>query len=67
MNEKLRQFYEDSKALITYLLEEHVFDKMADCGCGGVDAYRSERFDELIRKAAKSLGEFEREMSPPGP
>lgn len=62
MNEKFLEFYEASKALITYIDQEYVFDKSADMGCGGFDTYQSETFYNLIANAKKALGVFEAEM-----
>jgi len=55
------ELFKASKALLTYIGEEYVFDKMADAGCGGVDPYRSERFDTLIKQARQAVEDFERE------
>ncbi|MGC8494525.1 MAG: hypothetical protein ACP5SH_22610 [Syntrophobacteraceae bacterium] len=66
MNEKFRRFYEASKALITYVDREDVFDKSADMGCGGLDTYRSDAFQELIVTAGKALADLEREMKRTG-
>ena len=35
--------------------ESPVFDKLGDAGCGGVDPYRSERFDERIGDVWRAL------------
>lgn len=66
MNEKFREFYEASKALITYVDREDVFDKSADMGCGGLDTYRSDVFQELILDARRALADMEREMKKTG-
>ncbi|SPF34688.1 hypothetical protein SBDP1_1280011 [Syntrophobacter sp. SbD1] len=65
MNEKLLNFYEAAKALITYIDQEYVFDKSADMGCGGFDTYQSETFYNLIAKAKEALGDFESEIKVP--
>ena len=62
MNEKFPEFYEAAKALITYIDREHVFDRSADMGCGGLDTYQSETFCSLIANAKKALGDLETEM-----
>ncbi|MDA8306045.1 MAG: hypothetical protein M0Z81_04365 [Deltaproteobacteria bacterium] len=62
MNEKFTKFYEASKALITYVDKEDVFDRSADMGCGGLDTYRSDAFYELIVNAKKALVDMESEM-----
>jgi hypothetical protein len=62
MSEEFVRLLEAAKALVTYIDEEHVFDKAADAGCGGVDTYRSEKFDELIEGVKKVLEEVENEI-----
>jgi hypothetical protein len=48
-----------SKALITYIDEEYVFDKASDAGCGGFDTYRSEKFDALIDNTKQAVIDVE--------
>lgn len=62
MSEKVVNLMAATRALVTYIEENHVFDKMADAGCGGIDSYRSERFDELICGARDALAELEQEQ-----
>jgi hypothetical protein len=52
-----------TRALLTYMEESPVFDKLADAGCGGVDAYRSERFDDLIGNVRRAVTDLERAMT----
>lgn len=52
-----------TKALLTYTEESPVFDKLADAGCGGMDAYRSDRFDELIGNVRRAIADVDREMT----
>jgi hypothetical protein len=59
MSHGFLRLFEAAKALLTYIDEEHVFDKAADAGCGGVDTYRSEKFDELIEAVKQTLEEVE--------
>ena len=59
--ERAAELYRAAKALLTYIDEAYVFDKMADAGCGGVDPYRSEQFDALIKHAQRAVAEFEGE------
>lgn len=61
--EKAMGLLEAIKALLVYLDEEHVYDKLADAGCGGIDPYRSEKFDALIRQANAAVLEFEKSYS----
>lgn len=65
MNDGLLKFYQAAKALIIYVDQEYVFDKSADMGCGGLDAYQSDAFRELISGAKKALDDLEAEMKTP--
>jgi hypothetical protein len=50
-----------TQALLSYIDENHVYDKMADAGCGLYDTYRSDPFDEAInnaRAAVKEMAKF---------
>jgi hypothetical protein len=51
-----------TRALLTYMEESPVFDKLADAGCGGVDACHSERFDDLIANVRRAVADLERAM-----
>ena len=66
MSEKVLNLVGVTKTLLAYMEESPVFDKLADAGCGGVDAYRSERFDELIGRVSQAVAEVEREVSEAG-
>jgi hypothetical protein len=57
-NEFLR-LSETSKALITYIDDEYVFDKASDEGCSGFDTYHSEKFDALIENTRKAVVDIE--------
>lgn len=59
MNDVFLKFYEAAKALIIYVDQEYVFDKSADMGCGGLDAYQSDTFRGLIAAAKKALDDLE--------
>lgn len=63
MEESTMTLYREAKALIEYIEGEYVFDKMGDAGYGGVDPHRSERFDRLVKAAAKALKQFEEKLS----
>ena len=62
MSAKMLNLVGATRTLLAYMEESPVFDKLADAGCGGVDAYRSERFDELIGLVRQAVAEVEREM-----
>jgi hypothetical protein len=63
VSEKVLDLVGATKTLLAYMEESPVFDKLADAGCGGVDSYRSERFDELIDRVRQAVAEVEREMN----
>lgn len=58
MEEKVTKLTDAAKALVNYIDNENVFDKMADCGCGGWDTYRSDNFDALIQAVKTALREL---------
>lgn len=55
MNDGVERLVQSTRQLLDYMDKEFVFDKMGDAGCGGVDPYRSERFDALIRDVREAL------------
>ncbi len=55
MNDGVERLVQSTRQLLDYMDKEFVFDKMGDAGCGGVDPYRSERFDALIREVRDAL------------
>ncbi len=55
MEEKVTKLKDAARALVNYIDTENVFDKLADCGCGGMDAYRSDKFDALIQALKGAL------------
>jgi hypothetical protein len=59
MQDEFSALFESAKALVTYIDQEHVFDKAADMGCGGFDTYQSDTFYDLIAEARKALIEVE--------
>ena len=58
MDDKLNRLLNATRTLVQYIDQNQVFDRMADCGCGGMDAYRSDAFDAAITQAKKALEEF---------
>ncbi|MCU0586725.1 MAG: hypothetical protein MUF52_01090 [Syntrophobacteraceae bacterium] len=62
MNDHTLKLYEASRALVTYIDSEDVFDKVGSMGCGGVDHHQSEAFYNLIAEARSALGRFEDAM-----
>ena len=60
MREKVARLMAATMALVSYIEENQVYDKLADCGCGYLDSYRTEGFEALIhavRAAAAEVGE----------
>jgi hypothetical protein len=60
VTEQVANLVAATRALLTYMEESLVFDKLADAGCGGVDAYRSEQFDDLIGNARRAIVDLEK-------
>ena len=59
MKDEFLTLFEASKALVTYIDKEDVFDKAAAGGCSGIDYYLSDPFYDLIVNARKAVNEFE--------
>ncbi len=51
MKEQAQNLIKATLALVAYIQENHVYDKLADGGCGLYDTYRSDPFDEAINNA----------------
>lgn len=58
MDETLQQLVQTTKELMDYIDSAHVFDKLADAGCGLYDEYRSDTFEELINRVKQALQPF---------
>jgi hypothetical protein len=52
-----------TRTLLTYMEESPVFDKLADAGCGGVDAYHSEQFDDLIGNVRRAIADLDKAIT----
>lgn len=59
MEKAAEELFDAAKALLTYIDEAQVFDRLADAGCGLYDQYRSDRFDELLQKVKAALEAFQ--------
>lgn len=55
MNNAVQRLVRSTRQLVEYMEKEFVFDKLGDAGCGGVDPYRSEAFDALLRSVRDAL------------
>lgn len=59
MRDEFLILFEASKALVTYIDKEDVFDKAAAGGCSGMDYYLSDTFYDLIVNTRKAINEVE--------
>lgn len=60
MQDKLQELLKATQELVAYIEEHHVFDKLADAGCGLYDTYRSDDFERVFltaKQAAQALAE----------
>ncbi len=62
MQEQAKNLVKATQALVAYIQENHVYDKLADGGCGLYDTYRSDPFDEAIDKARAAAQEMEQAL-----
>ena len=60
MDDQVKQLITASRTLMDYIDSAHVFDKLADAGCGLYDEYRSDKFDELIKNVKNALIPFDK-------
>lgn len=63
MKEQARNLVKATQALVAYIQENHVYDKLADGGCGLYDTYRSDPFDEAINNARSAAQEMEKALA----
>jgi hypothetical protein len=63
MKEQTTMLLRATQALVSYIDENHVYDKMADAGCGLYDTYRSDPFDEAINNARAAVKEMEKALA----
>jgi hypothetical protein len=61
MDDQCKQLLAATRALMDYIDSAHVFDKLADAGCGLYDEYRSDKFDELIKNVKDALLLFDQD------
>ena len=62
MKEQARLLLRATQALLGYIDDHHVYDKMSDAGCGLYDTYRSDPFDEAINNARAAVKEMEKAL-----
>ena len=63
MQEQAQRLLKATQALVAYIDDNHVYDKMADAGCGLYDTYRSDPFDEAINNARAAIKEMEKVLT----
>lgn len=66
MRNKVQDLLKATQALVGYIEEHHVFDKLADAGCGLYDTYRSDKFEEVVNTAKQVAQQVEEELSRAG-
>jgi len=59
MKADLLVLFEASKALVTYIDEQNVFDRAAAGGCSGMDFHLSDAFYDLIVNTRKAIKDVE--------
>jgi len=59
MREAAQALAAATKALVDYIEQNQVYDKLSDCGCGLYDSYRSDPFDAAIARAKEALRDLE--------
>ena len=62
MKEQARNLVKATQTLVAYIQDNHVFDKLADGGCGLYDTYRSDPFDEALNNARLAVQEMEKAL-----
>ena len=59
MKDEFLTLFETTKALVTYIDNEYVFDKASAGGCSGMDYHLSDKFYDLIVNARKVINDVE--------
>jgi|WetSurMetagenome_2_1015567.scaffolds.fasta_scaffold191604_2 hypothetical protein len=63
MKEQAKNLVKATQTLVAYIQDNHVFDKLADGGCGLYDTYRSDPFDEALNNARLAVQEMEKALT----
>ncbi len=66
MEEQAQKLVKATQALVAYIQDNHVYDKLADGGCGLYDTYRSDPFDEAISNAKAAAEEMAKALAKAG-
>ena len=59
MNNEFLTLFEATKALLSYIDTDNVFDKAAAGGCSGIDYHLSDKFYDLIVDTRKAINNVE--------
>ncbi|HAY39695.1 MAG TPA: hypothetical protein DCY53_10425 [Desulfobacteraceae bacterium] len=59
MKDEFLTLFEASKALVTYIDKEYVFDKASAGGCSGMDYHLSDKLYDLIVNTRKAINDVE--------
>ena len=59
MEDEFLTLFEASKALVSYIDKEYVFDKASAGGCSGMDYHLSDKFYDLIVDTRKVISDVE--------
>ena len=62
MRDEFLTLFEASKALVTYIDKEDVFDRAVAGGCSGMDYYLSDPFYDFIVNTRKAISEVENRL-----
>jgi hypothetical protein len=66
MKEQAEKLIKATQALVAYIQDNQVYDKLSDGGCGLYDTYRSDPFDEAINNARVAAQEMEQALPKAG-
>ncbi len=63
MREQAARLAQATRELVSYIENNQVYDKLADCGCGLYDSYRTDAFEAALAAAKTALKELEAVLS----
>lgn len=63
MKEQAARLAQATRELVAYIENHQVYDKLADCGCGLYDSYRTDAFEAVLTAAKAALQELEAVLS----
>ncbi len=59
MREQAAKLAQATRDLVSYIENNQVYDRLADCGCGLYDSYRTDAFEAVLTAAKTALQEVE--------